>query len=349
MSSTTTAEASATGERTRDLRVAVVGAGVMGADHIARITRRITGARVAAVVEPDEGRARAALAAAPGAVARGRVEDAIERDDLDAVLIATPGFLHETVLLPALEAGLEILCEKPLTQDSESSARILEAEQRLDRPHIQVGFMRRFDAEHRQLRRLIESQDLGALLGLHCVHRNPSVAAAYTEAMLINDSVVHEIDAVPWLAGSDIVSVEVKPLKRSSRSSFPEPALVLLQLADGVLADVEITVNIGFGYQVRTEAVFEQGVAEIGRTAGMTVRHDGRMAVAEHGSFTTRFAAAYDDEVQRWVDAAARGRIDGPSAWDGYRAALVCEAGVEALHRRGPVAVATPERPAFYA
>lgn len=350
--STTTAAATAPSRRRtdgEDLRIAVVGAGMMGADHITRITNRIRGARVAAVVEPDQGRAAAAIVAAPGSVVRDRIEDAIDQDDIDAVLIATPGFLHEPVLLPALEAGLEILCEKPLTQGSESSARILEAEQRLDRPHIQVGFMRRFDRQYRELRGLVEANALGALLGLHCAHRNPSVAPSYTEAMLITDSVVHEFDIVPWLAGSDIVSVEVKPLRRNSHSAFADPALVLLQLENGVLADVEINANAGFGYQVKTEAVFERGIAEIGRTAGTTVWRDGRIDTAEHMSFTTRFAAAYDEQIQRWVDAAARGTIDGPSAWDGYRVALACEAGVAAQRTSGPVAVATPTRPAFYA
>lgn len=331
-----------------DLRVGVVGAGMMGADHIRRITERIKGAQVAAVVEPDEGRAAAAALSAPGATTRSRIEDALELDELDAVLIATPGFLHAPVLLPALEAGLAVLCEKPLTPDSESSLAILEAEQRLDRPHIQVGFMRRFDAEYANLRRVVESGDLGALLALHCAHRNPSVPDSYTEPMLINDSVVHEIDVVPWLAGESIVSVEVKKPRRSSLARFPDPQIVLLELESGALAIVEINVNQQFGYQVKTEASFERGVVEIGRTAGMSVWQDARLATPEHVSFVTRFAAAYDTQVQRWVDAARRGTIDGPSAWDGYRVTTVCEAGVRAQQTGERVEVSHAPKPAFY-
>jgi len=122
----------------RELRVAVVGAGMMGGDHVTRIGKRIKGARVAAIVEPDAARARAAAANAPGAVVRADIRQALEQDDLDAVLIATPGQLHEPVLLPALEAGVAIFCEKPLTPDSTSALRILEAEQKLDR-HQHIG------------------------------------------------------------------------------------------------------------------------------------------------------------------------------------------------------------------
>lgn len=332
-----------------DLRVAVVGAGLMGADHITRITQRISGAVVSAIVEPDAGRAASAAEHAPGSRSFTRLEDAIGADALDAVLIATPGQFHEPVLLPALEAGLAILCEKPLTPDSGSSWRVLEAEQRLDRPHIQVGFMRRFDDEYQQLRELVASKEAGELLALRCAHRNPSVPDGYTQQMLIADSVVHEFDVTPWLAGSDIRSVEVKYPRRNSLSPahLREPILVLIELENGVLVDVEMNVSVQFGYQVTTEAVFERGIARIGQPSGMQTWRDGRASVGEHLSFVTRFARAYDAQVQRWVDATKRGTIDGPNAWDGYKVALACEAGVSALEG-GVVAVDIPQRPDFY-
>lgn len=333
-----------------DLRVAVVGAGQMGADHVTRITQRISGAVVSAIVEPDAGRAASATEHAPGSRAFARLEDALDADALDAVLIATPGQFHEPVLLPALEAGLAILCEKPLTPDSESSWRVLEAEHRLDRPHIQVGFMRRFDVEYRQLRELIASKEAGELLALRCAHRNPSVPDSYTQQMLISDSVVHEFDVTPWLAGSDIRSVEVKYPRRNSLSPehLREPILVLIELESGVLVDVEMNVSVQFGYQVATEAVFERGIARIGQPTGLQLWQGGHVGISEHQSFKSRFAAAYDEQIQRWVDAAAKGAIDGPNAWDGYKVALACEAGVAALDG-GIVPVELPERPAFYA
>jgi myo-inositol 2-dehydrogenase/D-chiro-inositol 1-dehydrogenase len=159
---------------------------------------------------------------------------------------------------------------------------------------------------------------------------------------------VHEFDVVPWLAGSDIATVEVRKLRRNSAARFADPQLVLIELANGVVAVVEISVNARFGYQVKTEAVFERGVAEIGRTTGLTRWQDGRMATGEHQSFVTRFADAYDRQIQRWVDAVHRGTIDGPSAWDGYRVAAACAAGVEAQRTGSRVEVVTVPKPAFY-
>jgi myo-inositol 2-dehydrogenase/D-chiro-inositol 1-dehydrogenase len=336
---------------TNELRVGVVGAGAMGADHVQRLAGRIAGASVSAIVEPDGARAAAAAGMAPGARVFARIEDALEQGAVDAVVVATPGQFHEPVLLPALEAGLPILCEKPLTQDPESSWRVLEAEQRRPAPVIQVGFMRRFDEEYAGLRELVASGAAGELLMLHCVHRNPSVGPGYTQPMLINDSVVHEFDIVPWLAGSDIRSVEVRYPRRNSLAPerLREPILVLMELANGVLVDVEMSVSVGFGYQVATEAVFERGVARIGQPSGLELFRDGQAGLGVDPSFTTRFRRAYDAEVQAWVDAARAGGIAGPSAWDGYVVALACQAGVTALSNQGPVHLDVPERPAFYA
>jgi myo-inositol 2-dehydrogenase/D-chiro-inositol 1-dehydrogenase len=101
------------------------------------------------------------------------------------------------------------------------------------------------------------------------------------------------------------------------------------------MVDVECFVSTGIAYEVRTEVVAEDGIALIGLDTGL-VRQSGGPAggVRSSGitpSFKERFGSAYDIELQRWVDAARRGGIDGPGVWDGYAAAAVGEAGVLAL------------------
>ncbi|MEV7931660.1 Gfo/Idh/MocA family oxidoreductase [Curtobacterium sp. NPDC089185] len=318
---------------TQNLRVAVVGAGMMGADHVRRITAKISNADVVAVVEPDEARARAAADLAPGAVTAASFDEALDATDIDAVIIATPGFLHEPILVTALERGLTVLCEKPLTTSAEDSLRIVELEQQhAARPVIQVGFMRRFDAGYQELRALRESGAHGALLALHHAHRNPTTPPNFSESMLIHDSVIHEIDIIPFLTGEPIVAVEVKKPRRNSLApaDLPEPQFVLFTTESGTMAIVEINVNAQFGYQVTTDAVFESGVAYIGRDTSATVVAAGATGQGVTPSFKERFGAAYDEEVQRWVDAARTGGIDGPSAWDGYTASVVAEVAVRA-------------------
>jgi myo-inositol 2-dehydrogenase/D-chiro-inositol 1-dehydrogenase len=269
---------------------------------------------------------------------------------MDAVLIATPGQFHLDDLLAALEAKLPVLCEKPLTPDAESALKVIDAEIAGGQKLIQVGFMRRFDPGYMELREMIASNDLGDLLALRCAHRNPSVPEGYTSEMLINDSVVHEFDVVRFLTDSPIAAVDVKHLKRNS-NNYPhlqEPILAFLETESGVIADVEMNVSVRFGYQVKTEAVFENGIMEIGRTSGSTIWSDGKYFGAEHVTFKTRFKDAFENELQRWVTAAKNGTIDGPSAWDGYLVAAACKAGVEALNTGHRVEVVYAPKPAFY-
>ncbi|WP_120522305.1 Gfo/Idh/MocA family protein [Arthrobacter celericrescens] len=333
-----------------NLRVAVIGAGMMGADHIKRLHTRIHGADVAAVVDIDLDRANAAIAGIPGAKAFATAAEAYASGDVNAVLIATPGFLHEQALLEALPLDIPILCEKPLTPDAGSAWKIVQAEVEAGRKRIQVGFMRRYDAEYAELGGLIRGGELGELLMLHCRHRNPSTPAGFTNEMLINDSVVHEFDVIRYLTGEEITSVQVRLGKASSKAPAGQhdPQHVLIETESGVLADVEIFVNAKFGYEVATEAAFEEAIVNIGRDGGPYVRRSGGWGGQVTPSFIERFGAAYDVEVQSWVDAAARGELGGPSAWDGYATAACCEAGVEAQKSGEKVAVVLNEKPELY-
>ncbi|MGA7880460.1 MAG: Gfo/Idh/MocA family oxidoreductase [Terrimicrobiaceae bacterium] len=332
------------------LRVCVVGAGRMGADHIERLTRRIVGAEVSAVVDADVSRAKKAVEAIPSASAVSDIGQALGQEDINSVLIATPGFLHRDMLLQVLERDLPILCEKPLTPDAPSSWEILEAEQRLGKKRIQVGFMRRFDAEYERLRSLIVSGELGGLLMLHCSHRNPETPPGFTNEMLINDSVVHEFDVIRYLTGEEIKNVQVR-LGRATRhapSGQHDPQQVLIETENGVLADVEIFVNAQFGYQVATQAVFEKGIVNIGEDGGPYIRSAGRWGGEITPGFVERFRDAYDIEIQRWVEAAKRGEVDGPTAWDGYATAACCEAGVAAQKSGEKVDVSLRNKPGVY-
>ena len=335
---------------TKILRVAVIGAGRMGADHIKRLSTRIHGAEVAAVVDVDLARAQAAIEGIDGAAALSSADEALNNGDVNAVLIATPGFLHEEILYKALEQDFPILCEKPLTPDAESAWKVVQAELALGHKRIQVGFMRRFDAEYSALGSIIRNSELGELLMLHHQHRNPSTPEGFTNEMLINDSVVHEFDAIRYFTGEEITSVQVRLGKptRNAPNGQHDPQHVLLETESGVLADVEIYVNAKFGYQVATQASFEDGIVSIGGDSGPYIQSAGKWGGSVTPGFEERFGAAYDVEIQAWVDAALRGEIGGPTAWDGYATAACCEAGVEAQKSGEKVKVQLNTKPDLY-
>jgi myo-inositol 2-dehydrogenase/D-chiro-inositol 1-dehydrogenase len=332
-----------------DLRIAVLGVGVMGADHVARITGRISNARVAVVNDYLTEKAEQVAAAVPGARVVVDPRDAIAADDVDAVLIATPGPAHEDQLLACLQHRKPVLCEKPLTTDAESSLDVVRREAALDAPLIQVGFMRRFDPEYQHLKALIDGGELGTPLLMHCVHRNPAVPPAFDSAMVVKDSLVHEVDATRFLFGEEIASVQIiRPTPNpGARNGLQDPQIAIFRTASGRHVDVEVFLTTGVAYEVRTEVVGEHGSASIGLDVGVVTKtRPGRWGGQLSPGFRERFGPAYDIEVQRWVDAVRSGvNVAGPTAWDGYAAAAVCAAGVESLRTGEAVAVRLAERP----
>ena len=316
-----------------ELRIAVLGIGVMGAFHVHALSTRTRGARVVVVNDYFADRA-CEVADAVGARAVAEPIEAINDPEVDAVLIATPGAAHDAQVNACLDAGKPVLCEKPLTTDIASSYAIVEKENALGASLVQVGFMRRFDPEYAALKELIVSGGLGNPLMVHCTHRNPTVPDHFDSEFMIRDSVVHEVDVARFLLGEEIVSVQV--IKGVATSSAPagtnDPMLVVFETESGRIVTDEIFVHSGVAYEVRTEVVGETGSAIIGLDQNLQVKGtDGRWGGQISPGFVQRFQQAYDIELQRWVDAAVRGTIDGPGAWDGYAAVAVCAAGVKAV------------------
>ncbi|WP_207890820.1 Gfo/Idh/MocA family oxidoreductase [Rhodococcus sp. Eu-32] len=330
-----------------DLRIAVLGVGMMGADHVARITSKIAGARVAVVNDFFAEKAEELAATIPGCRAIADPFEAIADPEVDAVLLATPGPTHEKQLLACLEHGKPVLCEKPLTTEVETSLAVVKAEAALGKTLIQVGFMRRFDNEYAELKALIDSGDIGRPLVVHCAHRNPAVPPNFSSEMIVKDSLVHEVDVTRFLLDEEITSVQI--IKPSANANAPEglqdPQIAIFATESGRHVDAEVFVTTGVAYEVRTEVVAELGSAQIGLDVGLVRKSKpGSWGGTITPSFKERFGQAYDTEIQRWVNAVVAGAetgnyIDGPGAWDGYAAAAVCEAGVKSLETGERVAV----------
>lgn len=279
-------------------------------------------------------KAQQLAASIPGCRAVADPLEAVADVQVDAVLLASPGPAHDKQLLACLEHRKPVLCEKPLTTDVASALEIVRREAELGAPLIQVGFMRRFDHEYAALKAHIDGGGLGQPLVMHCVHRNPAVPPSFDSSMVVRDSLVHEVDVTRFLFGEEIASIQiVRPVR--------------IPLHRRVAGSADRDHEDRQRPPCRRRAVRDdrgglRGAHRGGR--GTRQRHDrpGRGAGPHIGArhvggtiapgFRERFGQAYDTEVQRWVDAVRSGvNVDGPTAWDGYAATAVCEAGVRAL------------------
>jgi myo-inositol 2-dehydrogenase / D-chiro-inositol 1-dehydrogenase len=335
------------------VRIGIIGTGMIGEDHTRRLTDVISGAEVTAVTDVDADRAKEVADRFGGTAAvHSNGHDVIADDNVDAVVIASWGPSHAEFVLACVAAGKPVFCEKPLATTAEDCRRIVETEAATGRRLIQVGFMRRYDAAYQALKQVVDAGTIGAPLLMHCAHRNASVPDSVTTAGVLTDSVVHEVDLVRWLFDDEIASVRVLLPKRSSLAAavLHDPLVVVFELAGGIMIDVELSVNIRYGYDIRGEVVGEIGVAQLADAAKTMVSTTAGSIRPVPADWRERFISAYDTEFQEWVDGVAAGAdATGPSAWDGYAATVVTDACNAAYETQSVVTIELGERPVFYA
>lgn len=321
---------------TDPIRVGVIGTGAMGTSHARMLARWVPGAQVVSVHDFDAGSAQR-VAAELGAEAAGTAAELIEA--VDAVVVAAPDPTHEELTLACIAADRPVLCEKPLALDAEGAARVVAAEAGHGRALVQVGFMRRYDPAFVALRQGVLGGQVGRPLVVHCVHRNAAAHPSATSDGIVSNSMIHELDCVPWLLDDAIAAITVtSPRVEGIR----DPQVALLETVRGALITVEVFVNAGYGYDVRCEVVGAAGTLRLTPPYGLAARAHGGDQLQVSADFVARFADAYRIELASWVDGLRRGEVDGPTAHDGYRAAVVAACGVESLHTGARVQVPQP-------
>jgi myo-inositol 2-dehydrogenase / D-chiro-inositol 1-dehydrogenase len=332
------------------LNIGVIGVGMIGREHIDRLTNKLVGARVVALADVNAKQAEAAAAGLPGAKVHGTGEALIAAPDVEAVLVTSWGPTHEAYVLAAINAGKPVFCEKPLATTAEACLRIVEAEVASGRHLVQVGFQRRYDKGYRALKAAIDGGVIGAPLMIHCAHRNASVPEAYVSDMAIVDTFIHEIDVLRWLINDDYVSAQVLVPRNTkhTHAKLDDPIIVLLATKGGVRIDGEVFVNCRYGYDIQCQVVGEEGVVTLPEPESVVVRRDAKLSTSIMQDWKLRFLDSYDVELQDWIEAAKTGKVNGPNAWDGYFAAVTADACLKAKRAGGVAPIETPARPAFY-
>ena len=238
------------GEHSMTVNVGVIGVGMIGQDHIRRLTKVLAGASVTAVSDVDLSRAKGVAEGIGNARAFATGEEMIVDSKVDAVVVTSWGPTHEQYVLACIAAGKPVFCEKPLATTQEACLRILDAEMKFGRRLVQVGFMRRYDPAYRAMKEVVTSGAIGAPLMMHASHRNPDVPGHYTADMAINDTAVHDVDVARWLLDDEVIATSVlAPRRNRHAGDLRDPLFVLFEMSSGAIVDIEVSVNIQYGYE----------------------------------------------------------------------------------------------------
>lgn len=229
------------------LRVAVVGTGFMGRDHIANLQAgRVPGALLAAVCDRlPEARARF-----PGVPGFARAAELAAARVCDVAVIATPHFDHPDSAIALLSAGVHCLVEKPIAVHAAEADRLLTAWRALPepRPVLAVNFMQRTDARHRRLHALVASGELGRIQRAHWTITDWFRPDAYYAAggwratwrgegggVLVNQC-PHQLDLLCWLLGEPVAVTAVCRFGAHHAIEVEDEAYAIIEFASGAVA-----------------------------------------------------------------------------------------------------------------
>ena len=328
------------------LRIGIIGAGIMGADHARIFAEEVPGTSLQVICDADQARAEVA-ADANGAKSVTSDPLAVINDaSVDAVVIAAPDQFHAPLTLACIAAGKPVLCEKPLSQDSKECLAVLDAEEKRGKRLVQIGFMRRFDPSYSEIKSMLVRGDLGKALMFHCFHRNVAPAYDFRPEMAICNSAPHEFDVARWMLDSDFKNISVF---RPPSGGETAPVFMVLETVAGQLVNIEINISANYGYDVRGELVGEKGTAFLRAPVHADINLGLKQINTYPADWRPRFVDAYRQQNRAWVKSINTGKPNlGASAWDGYASTAVAEAGVEALHTGKTVVVAQIAKPKFY-
>ncbi|WP_127902986.1 Gfo/Idh/MocA family oxidoreductase [Solirhodobacter olei] len=332
------------------VRIAVIGAGLMGADHAKIVAEDLPGAALQVVCDMDGARARKVADTHGAADAASDAEAVVARADVDAVIVASPDFTHAPLSLACIRAGKRVLCEKPLSQSPAECRQVMEAEEAAGARFVQLGFMRRYDQAYVEMREALAGGKLGRALMMHNFHRNVATPAAdFTGAMAITNSAPHEFDVVRHVLGTEYATISAWQPKRSD--AVVAPVVMVLETVAGQVVTVEINNNAAYGYDVRAELVGEQASIAMNQVAYTRIDRDLRQATGYDADWRSRYAEAYRRQNRAFLHFIETGAYPAlaASSWDGYCAAVVAEAGVRALNEGRRVPVEMIARPELYA
>ena len=181
----------------------VVGSGYFGAE-LARIMNTKPGAQIRAVYDPENG---GPVAAELGCDAEDSLESLVSRKDIQAVIVATPNYLHKEPVLAAAEHGLHVFCEKPIALSFEDCREMVDA-CRENHVVFMAGHVMNFFRGVRKAKELIGQGVIGDILYCHGA-RNAWEGTGASETWKKTRSKsgghlyhhIHELDCVQFLMG----------------------------------------------------------------------------------------------------------------------------------------------------
>ena len=244
--------------------------------------------------------------------------------EVQVVMIATPTNQHEDQTRRALKAGKNVMCEKPLTPQTDSIMPLYELA-KANKVFLLTAFNRRYDPDYRQMRERVNMGTLGTVQMIRITSRDcqpPPLSYVQASSGLFHDTCIHDIDMCLWLMRQLPKSIQVvgktwkevylndskqyAKLNAHDRALLPEVddyfmAIITIKFENGSLAVIDNSRQANYGYDQRCEIIGSDAMIKCdGASSSNLVQYDGdaiRHSTLSFG-FASRYQAAYVNELQ---------------------------------------------------
>jgi len=320
-------------------RFALIGCGFIGQVHAANLARH-PGVELALVCDIDTARA-AALAQQFGARAAS-VPQALSSEAIDAVLIASATPTHAPLLEQAVLAGKAVYCEKPIDLSLSRAREVVASISPLQVP-VTVGFNRRFDRSHAQLKAQLQQGVIGRseLIQMVCrASELPPLSYLQASGGQMRDQAIHFFDLLRWLTEDEVVTVGALGAALAMpaiRDIDVDTSVLIMRLQQGALAQLDNARRTAYGYDERISVMGIMGMlasksqAVRGATLyqGQHIRQPGLYA-----DWFSRVQETYYSHLDAFVRHLGGEKVAGlPGLIDGLRAQAIAEAAQLSLTR----------------
>lgn len=267
-------------EKSKEIKVGVIGAGRIGLVHLEAITKA-PGVTPVIISNPTVSKAEKAAKQFNLPRFTADAMDVIKDPEVDAVWICSPSQYHAEQIKAAAAEGKDIFCEKPIATCLPETVEAINACKEAG-VKLMIGLQRRFDENFKRVKGAVERREVGKPIMIKLCSRDPAPPPfQYVKGGggIFTDMAVHDLDMTRFLAGEDPIEILAigschidKSILELEGSEKFDTAACLVRYPGGVQAMVDVCRQSSYGYDQRAEVLGTMGMIQTDNVYPNTAR-----------------------------------------------------------------------------
>ncbi len=272
-------------------------------------------------------------------------EEAINSNEVDAVLIASATPTHTKFITMAAKAGKAIFCEKPIDLDIGKVNQCRDEIKGINVP-LQIGFNRRFDRSHAKAQQARVNKEIGELEMLIITSRDPEPPGIeYLKAAggFFRDTTIHDFDLSRFILGDDPI-IQISAFgdalfdENAKKTKDLDTAMFVMRSKSGVLIHINNSRRAVYGYDQRVEVFGSKGMIisdnQVPNSIKIFDKHKTNAQDPIQFFFIERYEQAYKDQFNAFMNSIKNKTKPKVTFEDGRNALIIANAAYQSLESR---------------